>query len=120
MQDTLGRAEFKAFTDRLYQTTDDGFRGVHDRLDVLNGRTQKGEVASAELRSRVVSLEKEIFRRRVTDGPDGGPGPAVPFFTKREKALVGLGVVVVGALMKFMLLAGEFVVEVARTALKAK
>lgn len=111
------REEFTAFTDRLYETTDAGFKGVHTRLDVLNGRTLKGEIDRENLRTRVVSLEKEIFsepRRRATDTPPP------PFFTKREGALVGLGIAVVAALLKFMLVAGEFAIELGKAALKVK
>lgn len=119
MGDGPSRAEFKAFTDRIYQQMDDGFTGVHDRLDVLNGRTGKGEVADAELRQRITGVEKEVFnepRRRATDPPT----PAPPFFTKREGALVALGVAVIGALLKLMLVSGEFALELAKATLKGK
>lgn len=119
MNDGPSRAEFKAFTERVYEQMDDGFSGVHSRLDVLNGRTGKGEVADAELRQRITSVEKEVFdepRRRATDVP----APAPPFFTKREGALVALGVAVVGALLKLMLLSGEFALEFVKATLKVK
>lgn len=38
--------------DRLYQTLDAGFSGVHSRLDELNGRTRKAENAIAILEDR--------------------------------------------------------------------
>lgn len=38
--------------ERLYQTLDAGFNGVHSRLDELNGRTRKAENAIAVLEDR--------------------------------------------------------------------
>lgn len=117
MSDGLSREEFTAFTTRIYQQMDDGFSGVHERLDTLNGRTGKGEVERENHRTRIVSLEKEIFsepRRRSTDVQTS------PFFTKREGALVALGVAVIGALLKVLLLSGQFVLEFLKAALKVK
>lgn len=114
----LTRDEFKGFTERLYQTTDDGFRGVHDRLDTLNGRTLKGEIAHAELKARLISVEKEVFRRRADD--HAVPIATPSYFTKREKALVGLGILFVTALVKVLLMAGQFVVELGKAAVQAK
>lgn len=119
MSDGPSREEFKAFCERVYEQMDDGFSGTHGRLDTLNGRTAKGEVADAELRARVTSIEKEVFRgprRRVNDPPVVPP----PFFTKREGALVALGVAVISAVVKLMLLSGEFALEFAKAALKGK
>lgn len=115
----LTRDEFKGFTERLYQTTDDGFRGVHDRLDMLNGRTLKGEIAHAELKARLTSVEKEVFRRRADDHTTV-PIATPSYFTKREKALVGLGILFVTALVKVLLMAGQFVVELGKAAVQAK
>lgn len=72
MSDTLGRDEFTATMGRLYQTTDDGFKGVHARLDVLNGRVGTGERERSDLMSRMNTVEKEVFpgyRRRRDDPP---------------------------------------------------
>lgn len=38
--------------DRLYHTLDLGFQGVHSRLDTLNSRTGKAELAIAVLQDR--------------------------------------------------------------------
>lgn len=92
------RAEWQ----RLYQTMDAGFAGVHQRLDVLNGRTAKGEIADAELRSRVTNLEKEVFalpRREDSKASEAG-------FTKREAALGAIGVTIVMALIKVVEIMG--------------
>lgn len=113
------REEFKAFVDRVYQQMDDGFSGVHERLDTLNGRTGKGEVERENLRTRIVSLEKETFsepRRRVTDVISAPPPPS--FFSKREGALVTLGVAAVATLLKLLLLSGQFVFELVKAAVK--
>jgi len=110
-QGTLTREEFRGTMDRLYETTDQGFRTLTERLDTLNGRTLKGEIADAELRTRVVSLEKEVFSvpRRRREG--AGEDPAAPTsVTKREAALIALGVAVISALVKATLIVGEFAV----------
>lgn len=117
MSEGPSREEFAAFTTRIYQQMDDGFSGVHDRLDTLNGRTGKGEVERENHRTRIVNLEKEIFaapRRR------SGDVATAPFFTKREGALVGLGIAVIGALLKVLLLSGQFAMEFIKAALKVK
>lgn len=56
--------------DDLTQSMASGFGGVHGRLDVLNGRTAKGETAVAELRVKIANLDREVFHRRkpATDG----------------------------------------------------
>lgn len=38
--------------DRLYKLMDDGFNGVHSRLDALNGRTRENEQDIAVLKDR--------------------------------------------------------------------
>jgi len=104
------REEFAAFTTRLYQQMDDGFTGVHSRLDTQNGRLTKGEVADAEIRVRVVSLEKEIFSRgrgrRLSDQLDDEAATSVRF-TKRESALIMLGLSIVYALIKLVEVVGS-------------
>jgi hypothetical protein len=106
---TLTRDEFKATMDRLYDTTDQGFKAMNERLDQLNGRTLKGEIADAELRTRVTSLEKELFsrpRRRRQDHAGEGEEWAAAF-TKREYALMSLGIAVIGVLLKLIEFLGE-------------
>ncbi len=51
-----------------------GFTGISTRLDVLNGRVGKGEVADAvtdqrlgHVDQRLSAVEREILNRRVTD-----------------------------------------------------
>lgn len=102
------REEFDAFSDRLYHQMDDGFRGVHERLDRLNDRTGKGEVADAEVRTRMISLEKEIFRgrgRRLSDRtePEETDDALKPMrFTKREATIIGAGLSIIFGLMKLV------------------
>lgn len=48
MADDISRPELE----RLYQTIDDGFRGVHSRLDRMNGRVGTTEQAIAVLKDR--------------------------------------------------------------------
>ena len=42
----------RAEWDRLYHTLEDGFKGVHARLDMLNTRTGATEIELAVLRDR--------------------------------------------------------------------
>lgn len=108
---------------RLYETIDDGFRGVHSRLDVLNGRTVKGEISDAEIRTgavlfdrRLTNVEDEIFahpQRRVADIP---PESA----TKRESAIVVLGLAVMTVLVKIAFVLGESAIEAIKAALRVK
>ncbi len=123
MADGPTREEFA----RLYQTIDDGFRGVHSRLDVQNGRTGKLEVNHEHHRTRL-----EDFRARVDamtvriDGLDGiGDDVGHPrrrrgdhagegeewssSFSKREYALISVGFVIVTLCLKALEVLGSFV-----------
>lgn len=51
--------------DRLSETITTGIKGVHERLDLLNGRTRASEVRLAEHGVRLGSLES-------TNAKDGG------------------------------------------------
>lgn len=102
---------------RLYTTMDAGFKGVHDRLDVLNGRTLKGEIDRENLRTRVVGLEKEVFHNPRRREEDVAPRA---HFSKRETGLIALGLGALVGLVKMALLFGEFLVELAKIGFKAK
>jgi hypothetical protein len=112
----------RAEMDRLYQTIDDGFKGTHSRLDLLNGRTLKGEQADADLRARVIGLEKEVFTRPRRRRHDGDEGTEVdkprPLLTKRESALIGVGVMILAALVKLALFVGELGFETLKAVVK--
>lgn len=104
MSDGPTREEFAAFSDRLYTQMDDGFAGVHSRLDELNGRTRTGEIETGKLGVRIEVIEKAKFdhpRRRSSDGSRSS------FFTKQEKGLIAFGITVVAALIKVAFMAGE-------------
>lgn len=89
----------RAEVERLYQTMDAGFKGTHDRLDVLNGRTLRGEVAHAEIRTRVINLEHEIFRSRRDDASPHG-------ISKRDGALAAFALAVIVALLRVLEVVG--------------
>lgn len=91
--------------DRLYTTIDEGFRGTHERLDVLNGRIGKGEVAFAVSDARLASVEQEVFTHPQRRKIDVEEPPRVS--RKRDHALVALGVATIVAAVKFLLLTGE-------------
>lgn len=76
--------------DRLSAEAQQGFNGVHERLDVLNGRVGRGEVQAGEHGVRLVNLEREVFKRRrsnveehAPDDPDAAP------ITRRDLKVAG-------------------------------
>src|SRR5687768_8120072 len=48
----------------LKRLIENGFKGVHDRQDVTNGRVQKGEIEQARADVRMTNVEREVFRRQ--------------------------------------------------------
>lgn len=60
MNADVTRAEW----DRLYQTLEDGFQGVHARLDTLNKRTGASEIEVAILRDRSDRAEQTAVAAR--------------------------------------------------------
>lgn len=106
MNDGPTRAEWQ----RLYETTDRGFAGINSRLDLLNGRIGKGEVSDAELRTRIVSLEHEVFRERRHGGDRRGEMNAddvvAPVVSRKEGAIAMIslaGLVTALEIIKFLL-----------------
>lgn len=91
MSDGPSRAEYTAFVERVYHTIERGFEQINERLDTLNGRTLKGEVADAALTVRIQNLEKEVFRERRT-GSDrrGSDGEIAPAPVSRREGAVAL------------------------------
>lgn len=99
------REEFRELRDDLVDRMTAGFTGVHQRLDVLNGRVGKGEVAIGETCVRLTNLERETFRapgRRVER--DEQPGSGV---TRRDVQMVAIGGGGIVACWKFV----EFIVQ---------
>lgn len=70
----ITREEFQTFSLRLDQAMAQGFTGIHDRLDMLNGRTRLNENAIAVLQERS-EVAKET--KRNWDGLIGGGVVAV-------------------------------------------
>lgn len=95
----ISRDEFYRAIDALRDDLKDGLAGTHDRLDVLNGRTLKGEVAHAELRADFRGLEKVVYRRRRTDAGDDDEPERSPAM---RKGLITLGLSVIIALLKLI------------------
>lgn len=108
------REEFTAFTERLYETMDGGFAKINARLDLLNGRTLKGELESENHRTRLVSLEKELFHRPSRRRDDEGQGAAwaKATVTKREGYYIGVGLAVLVAVLKVLEVVGTKLVHV--------
>lgn len=53
--------------DTLTEAVEKGFRGVHDRQDITNGRVQKGEIDQARTDEAIKNLGREVFGRRQED-----------------------------------------------------
>ena len=62
------REELRDMREDLVERMTQGFQGVHSRLDVLNGRVGKSEVALGEAGVRMTNVERELFRRPLLDG----------------------------------------------------
>ena len=90
MPEHLTTGEFERFVDRLRDDLRDGFRGVHTRLDTLNGQTRRHGEAIAAHEARLLGLDREM--RDVKRGR-----PLVPEGMSKRKA-VSWGVVALAAL----------------------
>jgi hypothetical protein len=83
------REELRDLREDLVERLNTGFGGVHQRLDVLNGRTGKTEVAAAEASLRLTNVEREIFHRSRRHGGAGElRDEDRPALTRREWSLV--------------------------------
>jgi hypothetical protein len=119
----MGEGPSREEIERLYTTIDDGFRGVHTRLDGMDGRITRNEVVSAEVRTRITSVEKEVFRnprRRIGELVTPPVRRSWLSVNKRESALLGLGLGILATVMKLCLLLGDVAVEAIKAALKVK
>lgn len=86
----------------LREQITDGFRGVHNRQDVTNGRVGKAEVALGEHGARLRNVEREVFRRRRDDqnqNGDGADNAAVLAFSRRPVTVRDLKMFTTGVLV---------------------
>jgi hypothetical protein len=107
------REEFE----RLYRMTEEGFSVMNAKLEKIGERIGEGEVNHENVRTRLVSIEKEVFHRRHTDTSGSShthkrDGDA--FFTRKEKALIALGITTIAALIKAAWLAGGATLAILR------
>lgn len=90
----------------------EGFKGVHDRQDITNGRVQKGEIEQARVDEALRNLGREVFsRRRDDDQGDIARAKAAAAVvavaedkavTRRDLYTVGATLCGVGAFWAFM------------------
>lgn len=99
--DGPSREEFRDFSNRVYTTIDAGFKELNARLEAFNNFAVSSAVDRENLRTRVISLEKEVFRGRTFRHPDQSAR-----FTKREGALIGFGLAIIVTLLKLLELLG--------------
>lgn len=99
------RADFAAWQDRHERMTTEGFKGVHDRLDTLNGRVRTAETELALVVERAGRID--TINEAVTEIHDKGcaqyaahrdvleeiaPDSVKPkILTKRNAAIGGVG-----------------------------
>lgn len=113
------RSDFQAFQTRLDSQLLDGFRGVHSRLDELNGRTRHNSEAIIVASARLDRIEdednkiEEVVRSIKDDGcsqlanhaqilkaTGGVPAESIlPFNLTSRKVAVGGGLVGLGTIL---------------------
>lgn len=86
--------------DTLSRQNKDGFDGVHERLDVLNGRVGKNEVQGGEHGVRLINLEREVFKRRRSDTDDEAKDAAP--ITRRDLTVALATLSAAGAIVTFL------------------
>ena len=59
MPDHITRDEFTIYQDRVLDTLQDGFKGLNDRLDLLNGRTRFAENRLENVATRLGQVEAD-------------------------------------------------------------
>lgn len=122
MSDGPGREEFTAAIDRLDESIRDGFEGTHRRLDAINGRVGRAEIEQARQDQRLKVLEHAVFPRRRRDDPDEADYVSERTRERRKIArdtgLVAVAFAALGFGFKLLLMLGEFIIGLAKTALK--
>lgn len=113
----ITRDEFYRAISDLKADVRQDLQGITRHLETLNGRTGKGEVADAEVRVRVTTLEEEAKRHRQRRSVDAGEGAtwAAAAVTKREGYLIGLGLTILVAVLKVLEVAGTKLVHLLST-----
>ena len=99
--------EFDKFSENLGRQITDGFRGVNDRLDRVNGRLDKNESAVHALTPRVTAVEikaanlnREVFREDRTPSQLVSRQDDEKPITRRDLSVaIGVAVVVVGVMI---------------------
>lgn len=62
----MTREDLRDTEGRLTEQMRDGFAGVHERLDRLNGRVRKGETVEVEHAVKIQTLEREMREVRTS------------------------------------------------------
>lgn len=87
----LTKDDLRDVRDTLSEQLRDGFAGAHSRLDALNGRMGKSEVAIGQHHVRLANVEHQVFQRRRGDPDDADPGDggaAAHMIAERDVRLV--------------------------------
>lgn len=79
------RDDLRDLRDTIVDEMRAGFRGVHERQDVTNGRISKAEADLGRLDVRAKNLEREVFDRHRPDAPT--PLPVEPSPAARDRRI---------------------------------
>ena len=100
---TLTREELLAVLADLKGDLRDDLRVIRDHLADLNGRTRKGEVADAEVRTQIGYLQAQLAAHEDRAAAARTPGAeAHVLSTKAQAALVGSAVLVITGVFKLV------------------
>jgi len=91
---------------RLEVAIKEGFDSTHRRLDLVNGRVGTSEKEIVRLESDIKNIGREVFRRRNADHQGQGEEWATSAVSKREGALIGLGLVILVTVLKVLEVVG--------------
>jgi hypothetical protein len=98
----VSREMLERFEARLTERMREGFAGVYDRLDTMNGRVRKGEEQDGRSDERLKTLEREMRdtrRRNPTAHDDHGLNGR--HITQRDVRLVVVALALGGAVLRF-------------------
>lgn len=88
----VDKEDLRDLRDTLTALINEGFKGVHARQDVTNGRIQKAEVEAGRQDIRLKNLERDVFHRRQTDrrptAAEDKPDEESRALTRRELRIV--------------------------------
>lgn len=96
------KSDMNRIRDELVDMLRDGFKGIHSRQDITNGRVNKNENGLADHNARLKNMEREIFHRRRSDRGDDDETRENRPLTRREFRIVYVTLGSAGAAVLFI------------------